>query len=182
MKRIIAIALLSAAIASPALAQQRESHWYGALDAGTLNMQNSPYASPGSMTISGGYRMNRNLALEAGVTAIGDSTLYGSGTSRTARQGDIRFLAVGILPVSQNIELFGKAGIGFHSARITNNLNGSYNQYTTGNAILGFGGQFNFNTRFGLRLQYEHLGKSKATDTDTGADISRVSIGGVLNF
>lgn len=181
MKKIIAIALLSAAIATPALAQ-RENHWYGALDAGTLNMQNTNYASPGSMTISGGYRMNRNLALEAGVTAIGDSTLYGSGTSTTASQSDIRFLAVGILPVSQNIDLFGKAGIGFHSARITNNLNGSYNQYTTGNAILGFGAQYNFNARFGLRLQYEQLGKSKSTDRDTGADISRVSMGGVLNF
>lgn len=181
MKKIIATALLCAAVATPALAQ-KENHWYMALDAGTLNMQNSNYASPGSMTISGGYRMNRNLALEGGLTAVGDSTLYGAGTSTTARQGDVRFVAVGILPVSQSVELFGKAGIGFHTARITNNLNGSYNQHTTGNAILGFGGQFNINTRFGLRLQYEHLGKSKATDTDTGADISRLSIGGVLNF
>ncbi len=181
MKKIIATALLSAAIVTPALAQQ-DSHWYMALDAGTLTMQNTQYASPGSMTISGGYRMNRNLALEGGLTAVGDSTLYGTGTSTTARQGDMRFVAVGILPVSQSVELFGKAGIGFHTARITNNLNGSYNQHTTGNAILGFGGQFNINTRFGLRLQYEHLGKSKATDTDAGADISRVSIGGVLNF
>lgn len=181
MKKIIAGALLSAAMATPALAQ-RESHWYGALDAGTLTMQNTAYASPGSVTISGGYRMSRNLALEGGVTAIADSSLYGTGTSTTARQGDLRFLAIGILPVGQNIELFGKAGIGFHTARITNNLDGSYDQHTTGNAILGFGGQFNFNAKFGLRLQYEHLGKSKSTDRDPGADISRVSMGGVLNF
>lgn len=180
MKKILVTALMSATLAAPALAQS--SHWYGALDAGTLNMQNSNYASPGSLTVSGGYRMSPNFALEGGLTFVGESTLYGSGTSTTARQGDLRFLAVGILPLSQSFDLFGKAGIGFHTARITNNLNGNYNQYTNTNAIIGFGAQYNINPKFGLRLQYEALGKSKATETDTGADISRVSFGGVLNF
>ena len=54
--------------------------------------------------------------------------------------------------------------------------------YTTSNLILGVGVQLNFNPRFGMRLQYEDLGKSKASATDPGAGISRVSIGGVLNF
>lgn len=183
MKKIIATALLCAAVATPALAQ-KESHWYLALDAGTLKMQNSNYANPGSLTVSGGYRFNRNFALEGGLTGYGDSTLvYNNGTT-TAEQGDARFLAVGILPLSQSFDLFGKAGIGFHTAKVTGTgaYAGTYNKETTTNVIIGFGGQFNINSRFGLRLQYEALGKSKSSPSDPGADISRVSIGGVLNF
>lgn len=180
MYKTLAAAMLGATLAAPALAQN--SSWYGAVDVGTLNMQNSNYESKGSVTVSGGYRFTPNFALESGITVAGESTRYSSGTSTTARQSDLRFLAVGILPISQRFELFGKGGLGFHTARITNNLNGNYNQYTNTNAIIGFGGQFNFTPRFGLRLQYEALGKSKATETDPGADINRVSLGGVLNF
>lgn len=183
MKRSFFAAVLCAGLASSALAQS-EPHWYGALDFGRLNMTNTNYADPGSMTISAGYRMTRHLALEGGVTAIGDSTLvYGSGTT-TASQGDLRFLAVGILPISPAFELYGKAGIGFHTAKVTGtgSYSGTYSKETTTNAILGFGGQVNINPRFGLRLQYEALGKAKSSPTDSGANISRFSIGGVLNF
>jgi OOP family OmpA-OmpF porin len=183
MKKIIAITLLFSAAAMPAMAQS-DRFWYGALDIGRLNMQNTLYANPGSMTVSAGYRMSRNLALEGGVTLIGDSTLvYGSGTT-TASQGDARFLAVGILPLAQNVELFGKAGLGFHTAKITGtgSYSGTYSKETTTNLVVGFGAQFNFNSSFGLRLQYEALGKSKASPGDPGADISRLSLGGVLNF
>ena len=111
MKKILATALLCAAIATPALAQ-KANHWYMALDAGTLQMKNTDYANPGSLTVSGGYRFSPNFALEGGLTGYGDSTLvYNNGTT-TAEQGDARFLAVGILPLSQSFELFGKAGGG----------------------------------------------------------------------
>lgn len=183
MKKILATALLCAAIATPALAQ-KANHWYMALDAGTLQMKNTDYANPGSLTVSGGYRFSPNFALEGGLTGYGDSTLvYNNGTT-TAEQGDARFLAVGILPLSQSFELFGKAGIGFHTAKVTGTgaYSGTYNKETTANGIIGIGGQFNINQRFALRLQYESLGKSKSSPSDPGADISRVTLGGVLNF
>lgn len=181
MKKILTAVLLCAAATTSALAQP-VNQVYGAIDIGTLTMRNTSFASPGSLTFSLGYRMSRNLAFEGGVTAIGESTRRGSGTSETASQGDVRFLALGIAPVSPDVDLFAKAGLGLHTARITNNVTGGYNQYTTANLILGFGGQLNFNGKFGVRLQFEHLGKSKANEFDTGADISRVSIGGVLAF
>ncbi|GAB3489918.1 hypothetical protein GCM10027399_06430 [Curvibacter fontanus] len=183
MKKILTTALLCAAITTPALAQ-KENHWYLALDAGKLKMQNTNYADPGSLTVSGGYRFSRNFALEGGLTGYGDSTLVYSNGTTTAEQGDARFLAVGVLPLSPSFELFGKAGIGFHTAKVTGTgaYSNTYSKETTANGIIGFGGQFNINQRFGLRLQYENLGKAKSGPSDPGADISRVSIGGVLNF
>ncbi len=183
MKKIIASVLLCASLVAPALAQQ-DNHWYGAIDIGTLNMRNTDYADPGSLTVSGGYRFGRHLAAEGGITAIGDSTLVDGTGTRTARQGDLRFLAVGFLPLNPNIELFGKAGLGLHSVRIlgTGGYSSSPTAHTTANVILGAGVQVNFNQRFGMRLQYEHLGQAKASETDPGADLSRVTIGGVLKF
>ena len=88
------------------------------------------------------------------------------------------------MPVAPNVDLFGKAGLGLHTAEITGTgtYAGLYGKETTTNAIFGFGGQYNVNPQFGLRLQYERLGKAKANSTATGADISRLSLGGVLNF
>lgn len=182
MKKIFAAALLCTA-AAPALAQST-GNWYGALDFGRLNMRNTDYPDPGSATLSLGYRFNRNVAAEGGITGYGDSTLVdGSGTS-TARQSDMRFLAVGFLPLSPNFELFGKAGLGFHSVKMlgTGAYSGTSTPHTTANVIIGFGGQLNFTPKFGMRLQFEGLGKAKSSETDPGANISRVTIGGVLNF
>ena len=181
MKKHLLAALLGAAAINPAIAQSH-NQWYGALDSGTLNMKNTNYPDPGSMSLSAGYRFSPSFALEGGGLFIGDSTIYTSTTSYTLRQGAVNIFAVGFLPIGQSIELFGKAGIGFHTARVTNNLSGVYNQYTTMNPLLGLGAKFNINSRFGLRLQWESLGKAKATESDPGADLSRLSIGGVLNF
>lgn len=183
MNKVLVPALLCATLAGPALAQQA-NHWYGAIDIGTLTMKNTSYADPGSITVSGGYRFSPHLAAEGGITAIGDSTLTDGNGTRTARQGDMRFLAVGYLPLNQNLEFFGKAGLGLHATRIlgTGSYTSNPTAHTTANLVVGAGVQLNFNQRFGMRLQYERLGKSKASETDPGADISRVSIGGVLNF
>lgn len=183
MKKIIAATLCCAAVMSPALAQTN-GHWYGALDVGTLSMKNTAYPDPGTLSVSAGYRFNRHVAAEGGITLIGDSTLVDGTGSSTARQSDLRFLAVGILPLNQNFELFGKAGLGLHSVKMlgTGAYAGTNTPHTTANIIVGLGAQVNFTPKFGMRLQYEALGKAKSTETDPGADISRVSIGGVLNF
>ena len=184
MKKIFAAALLCTAVVSPALAQDHGGHWYGALDFGTLNMRNSNYPDPGSVTVSGGYRFNRNVAAEGGITGYGDSTIVTGSGSSTARQGDLRFLAVGILPLGENFELFGKAGLGFHSVRMlgTGSYAGTDSPHTVMNLVVGLGAQVNFSSRFGMRFEYESLGKAKSSATDPGADISRVTVGGVLNF
>ena len=137
MKKALLTLALCAAASGPALAQ----HWYGAVDIGTLNMRNTIYADPGSVTVSGGYRFSPNLGAEAGVTAIGDTTFVNNNGSRTARQGDMRFLAVGFLPINPNFEFFGKAGLGLHTARVrgSGTYDGTTGPHTTTNVIVGAG-------------------------------------------
>lgn len=183
MNKTLAMALLCAAAATPVFAQS-QSHWYGALDFGTLTMQNTSYPEPGTMSVSGGYRFSPNLAAEGGLMFVGDSTLVDATGTSNARQSGLQFAAVGILPLSQSFELFGKAGLGFHTVKMsgTGAYAGTYDPYTTTNIIYGAGAQVNFSPKFGMRLQYESLGKAKSSATDPGADISRLSVGAVLNF
>jgi len=183
MKPLLGVALIGATWLAPALAVA-DTPWYGALDIGTLTMGRSSYPDPGSLTVSGGYRFSRHVAAEAGLTGYGDSTVVDGSGSSTARQGDLRFLAVGYLPLSPQFEIFGKAGLGLHSVKMlgTGSYPSTASPNTTMNVILGVGAQVNFNTRFAMRLQFESLGKAKSGTADPGADISRVTVGGVLNF
>lgn len=183
MNKTLATALLCIAAAAPAFAQSH-GHWYGALDFGNLTMKNTDFPEPGTMSIGGGYRFNPNLAAEGSLMFVGDSTLVDSIGTRNARQSALQFAAVGFLPLSQSFELFGKAGLGFHTVKMsgTGAYAGTYDPYTTTNIIYGGGAQVNFSPRFSMRLQYESLGKAKSSATDPGADISRVSVGAMINF
>jgi hypothetical protein len=186
MKKRYTTLLACAALSAPLFAwsQTQADRWYIATDIGTLNMRNSIYADPSSVTLSGGYRFTPYLGGEVGITAVGDSTVTDGNGSRTAKQGDTRALAVGYLPLGEHVELFGKLGLGLQYARV--NGTGSYassdTTYTTTNVIMGAGVQVNFNRRLGMRVQYEQLGKSKSSANDPGADISRVTVGGVFTF
>lgn len=183
MNKTLAAALLCAAAATPVFAQS-PAHWYGALDAGTLTMKNSDYPEPGSLSVAGGYRFGPHLAAEGSVLFAGDSSLVNGAGARTARQSALQFAALGFLPLSPGFELFGKAGLGLHTVKMngTGAYAGSYEPYTTTNIVYGAGAQVNFSSRFSMRLQYEALGKAKSSAADPGADISRVSVGALLNF
>lgn len=180
MKKVLLAALLGAASLSPALAQT-DSHWYGALDFGTLTMKDSNFPDANAMGLRGGYRFTRHLAAEAGLLFVGDSTYTNTNGTYTARQSGLSFTAVGFLPLGQSFELFAKAGLGFHSVRISG-TGGPYDPYTTTNIIYGAGAQFNFTPNFGMRLQYENLGRAKSSPTDAGVDISRASVGATFSF
>jgi opacity protein-like surface antigen len=180
MNKTLAAALLCAVAATPVFAQS-QGHWYGALDSGTLTMKNSSFPDPNTMSVAGGYRFGPNLAAEGSVLFVSDSTRTDASGTVNARQGGLQLAAIGFVPLSPSFELFGKAGLGFHTVKMTDST-GAYDPYTTTNIIVGAGAQVNFSSRFSMRLQYESLGKAKSSATDTGADISRLSVGALLNF
>lgn len=184
MKRFATALLLSAAVAAPAVAADAGT-FYGAIDLGRWNLKNSSYADTGVLVISGGYRMTPQVAAEIGLYGAGDTTLYyGGSTSTTASQGALTAAAVGRLPLNEKFELFGKLGMAFVTAKITGtgSYAGYYTKETTNNLMVGFGGQVNFSKSLGLRLQYEALGKVKASPTDSGADVTVTSMGLVYSF
>jgi len=182
MKKLASVLLLSSALAAPALAA--DPGFYGAVDLGRWSMNNSNYADPGVLALSGGYRFAPQFAVEIGLLGAGESTLAYVGGTTTATQSALTAAAVGILPVNDKFEFFGKAGLSFITAKITGTgiYAGTYSKETTTNLMLGFGGQVNFNRNLGLRLQVEGLGKAKASATDPGTDVTVTSLGLVFKF
>lgn len=173
MKKLLAIALLCSAAVTPALAQS--SRYYGAIDYGSVSMSGpGSYSSPDALTASVGYRYLPNVNFEGGITMVGSTTANIPGTGRVSiSQSILSAVAVGMLPVNKDFNLFGKAGVGLHNG----DING-----LPDDLVLGFGGQFQINPKVSARAQYEILGKAKIPTTNDKADMTRLSIGAVVNF
>lgn len=183
MKKIIAAALLASAVATPAFAADQGG--YFAVDYGTLSMTNAgSFANPGAFDLIGGYSFNKNVAVEAGYMVVGDSTLQDVFGSVTYAQSILHAAAVYSLPLNDSFEAYGKLGINSVNGKMTGT--GSYAatnaSASTSNITYAIGFQYNIDQANGVRLQYESLGKTKASSNATGADISRVSVGLIHKF
>ncbi len=181
MKKIASALLLSAAISAPAFAADANTG-YVALDYGTWSMSNvAPLPNPGALTFSGGYYFTPNVGVEAGFVLVGDSTVTYPGGQTTYSQSAVKVAAVGTVPVAPQLDIFGK--LGFDSISGTLSQTGFADQSaSTGNLMFGIGAQYNFDKQIGMRVQYESLGKSKASSTGTSTDITMFSIGVVFHF
>ena len=174
MKKLLATALLCSAAVTPALAQS--SRFYGAVDYGTVNMSGpGSYSSPDALTASVGYHYLPNLGFEAGITQVGSATATTppGGGRVSVSQSIVSAVAVGLIPLNKDVNLFGKAGVGVHNG----DING-----LPDDLVLGFGGQFQINPQFSARVQYELLGKARIPTTNDKADMTRLSFGAVVNF
>lgn len=181
MKKIVSVLLLSAVISAPAFAANPNTA-YVAVDYGTWTMSNAGVLpNPGVLTLSGGYHFTQNVGVEVGLGLVGDSTVFYPGGSTTYSQSIIKAAAVGTIPVAPQFDLFGKLGFDAISGTLTDTFAGSTSASTT-NLMYGFGGQFNIDNHMGVRVQYEVLGKTKASPTATGADVSSFSAGFVYTF
>lgn len=173
MKKLLAVALLCSAAATPTLAQS--SRFYGAADYGTVSMSGpGSYSSPDGLTVSAGYRYLNNLNLEAGLTMIGSATADIPGPGRVSiSQSILSATALGIVPINHNVNLFGKAGLGLHNGEISG---------LPDDLIYGFGAHFLVARNVNLRVQYESLGKAKIPSSNSKADMTRLSFGATLDF
>jgi OOP family OmpA-OmpF porin len=183
MKKIATALLLSAAVSAPVFAADKP--FYVAADYGKLSMSNmEPFANPGAIRVTGGYRFNPNFAVEAGYMMIGDSTVTDSIGSVTYAQSSLQASGVISLPLGDKFSLFGKIGVASNSGKLTGT--GSYastnSSTSTTDTTYGIGGQFNFNQLVGMRVQYEKFGKSKADPAAPGTDLTRVSAGVIFSF
>lgn len=192
MKKIAIVAFLSAMSASPAWADST-GKMYIAGDLGAANFTNATmgfvgggqatFPNPGVIRIAGGFHFSPMMAIEAGYTIFGDSTITVPGGSFILQARSLHVAAVGSLPVNPQFDLTGKIGL-------TNN---SYTMQTTGGAfvvnganssqsdiLLGVGAQLHLNSQMTLRAQYENYGKFDNFAQPLSA--STISVGMVLNF
>ncbi len=126
-----------------------------------------------SYDIYGGYRFHPNFAIEASYTDLGTATDELVGVIDLEVDG-VNLSLVGILPVSENIELFAKVGMYYWDAKLDADQFG--NVSTDGEDISYSGGVFFALTpTIGLTLDYREY------DIED-IDVSNASIGLRMDF
>lgn len=175
MKKVLVASLLSSLVAVPAFAAVSGGFVSADLQSwSTTNTQ--PFGNPGvGLRIGGGYRFTPNVGLEVNFSQSGKSSdILGTNYKLSATQ----LAVVGTYPINTEFDLFGKLGM---SANKLTPSPGTCTNCSKTDMMIGVGGQYNINQQFGVRLQYESLGKA----TNTGSsDVSAttLSAGVVYSF
>jgi opacity protein-like surface antigen len=189
MKKIIAIAALSAALSTSAFAAGNNAYVFA--DIGSASFSNTTtgnitFPNPGSFGIGAGYQFNSNVAAELGYTAFGDSsvTVVNTGVTAKLKTSSLHAAVVGTYPFNPQFSAIGKLGVSSNKVDGSNSAGFAYNASKT-SLYYAVGGQYNINQQFAIRAQYENVGKfNTTTPTMFGQDMSAstFSIGGVYNF
>ena len=198
-EKIAIVALLSACVATPVSADN--SGFYGAMDLGSASLSNAvdgfrpatSFPNPLAARIAGGYNFSSMFAVETGYARFGGSTIVTAApgmanTNQTLSPSSVYCSAIGTYPINETFSLFGKLGLA--NSRIaysyTDALGNSSSQVGSNtNLMYGIGGQYNVNSKWGIRAQYENFGKvlvGIGTNLGENIGLKMVSIGGVYNF
>jgi hypothetical protein len=149
-----------------------------------------------------GYRFNRYLAAELALVQLGDTSVkaaadmdFGDGVFRPASAtvsfsaGGPLISAVGILPVSDRFEFFGRVGYLFTTAKREillradgDNVGFGSTKGDSQDLVYGVGASFHFNQVYSFRLEYLKLDGLGDEDTSGTEDLNMYGLGVVVRF
>jgi OOP family OmpA-OmpF porin len=198
-----------AAIASP-FAMADDAGWYGGINIGqsrakiddvriTSGLLGGGFITPAitdddrdtGYKLFGGYRVNKNFALEGGYFNLGKFGFTATTIPPGTLNGHIKLQglnldAVGILPITEKFSAFGRVGLNYAEARdsftgtgFVNVLNPNPSKRDT-NVKFGVGLQYDFTQSLGMRVEAERYRIDDAVGNK--GDIDLVSVGLVYRF
>ena len=198
-----------AAIASP-FALADDTGWYGGFNIGQSKAKiddariTSGLLGSGLATTSitednrdtgykvfGGYKFNRNFALEGGFFDLGRFNFTATTLPAGTLSGDIKLRglnldAVGILPITEKFSAFGRLGGNYAEAKDSFSGTGAVNVIRPNpskselNYKFGAGLQYDFTQSLGMRLEAERYRVNDAVGNR--GDVDLVSVGLVYRF
>jgi len=119
-----------------------------------------------SFKFTAGYNANQNLGIEIQLISFGE---FFNGLGYVDVTG-LSIDGIGYLPVSSQFSLFGKFGMISYRAEL-------FGLEDTGSELMyGLGGQFDINSNFAIRAEYENY------NDISGSDISMLSAGIIYTF
>ena len=176
MKKIFAVALLSSLFVTPAFAGS--AGLYVALDASTWSLSNK---LAGASNPSAGYRFaaGYHFTPNWGVEMAYANSSNGTSGGQNYQAKSTQIAAVGTYPVSDQLDVFAK--IGYAANKLTGDATSNCTNCSKNDLLYGIGAQYNVNKQFGVRVQYESVGKLTSSGNN---DISgtNVSLGVAYSF
>jgi OOP family OmpA-OmpF porin len=183
-KGVVAAAAVGVAMAfsMPVFAQaQAQAGWYAGASLGQMEAEG---ACPGGFScdkkdtawkIFGGYRINRNFAAEVFYANLGkvtvSATVPGVGTvSAEGKLQSIGAAALGIWPVGEQFEVFGKLGIASSDNKTSATGPGvtASGSGSGSDIVFGVGGTYNLSRNVGVRAEWERFNDSEVNVLSIG--------------
>jgi OmpA-OmpF porin, OOP family len=113
-----------------------------------------------------GYKFTQNFAAELGLSNNGKYDYFGTSVKVTAANLSL----VGSIPVSSNVDLFGRLGYGNLKAKVSA---GTFSESGNDNsALFGAGVRLNLNPQYAIRAEFARL----------SSDSTTFSLGAQFNF
>lgn len=191
--RSFAISLSACALAvcvSSSVSATEKKDWYlGASVGYAKSTLSDAYFPTGSVEktnqagfkLYGGYQFNRNWAAELEYVNFGKYSADSANLHSTAKASGLGLSAVGVLPLSEQFSLFGKAGVLAKMVKADErNNSGSYiySQKSTKFApLLGFGAEYRLTPEMSVRAEYEYAGKTRVGENDAKLTNNLLSVG-----
>jgi len=125
--------------------------------------------------IFGSYMFTRRFGIEAGYSDFGrpDDNTIAPNVEVESNSYDL--YAVGVHPVSEKLDLFGKIGFVSSNTEIEEDETAEVSSSST-DLALGFGGEYSVSERFAIRSEFAWV------DSDNSGAVRMVSLGGVFRF
>jgi OmpA-OmpF porin, OOP family len=152
--------------------------------------------------ITFGYRFSRYFAAELGLAQFGSVETTGRADAETEdgtvpvgiklgfSAGGPMLSAIGILPLNEKFELFGRLGYLFTSSEreLTSRVDGQAGALfgsikgDSQDVVLGVGASYNVNQVYSVRLEYQQIDKLGESDTAGEEDVNVISVGMLMRF
>ena len=186
MKKLIAAALLSAAVAPAFAAPTADSGYYVGVDVGNGKVRANDCGgctpTKDNDTVGGillGYQYNKNLAVEVKYTGTGK---WEDNTAPGDIKGDaMALVVVGIAPINNEFSVYGKLGIASNKTKVSNSAVMGVQDARRTAATYGVGAQYNVTPTVGIRMGYDRYeGKVDGTpgnpNVDTESDVWTIGV------
>ena len=123
--------------------------------------------------VFGGYRVNNYVAIEGFYADFGEASIEVNGNKATMGSDSLGISVVGVIPVTERFELFGKVGLHAWDVELESNVGVFSNEDGT-DTMFGFGAAYTIN-QVSIRAEYEGY-------TVENEDISMMSVGIAYKF
>lgn len=197
-KAVAAVAVVLSSGLAHAQSSDPKAGWYAGLDVGAgrsevgVNVPGSVDADKsGTMFgVSGGYRLNRNFAVEGALARLGrfdySSTTAGDTVSGKLEANALSLAGVGIWPVTNALSVYGKAGLAVTQAKLeassASGLTPVGNSSHTGTGLVfGAGATYDFQGGYFAKAGWDHYARVGDASTGTG-DVNTYLVGVGMRF
>ncbi len=151
-----------------------QANSYVGLSFGETDLDTPIVEDGNSIAFTAGHKLNKNFAIEASYINLGEwqdniPPIW------TIKLSGFNFSAVGIIPINEKIDIFGKFGLFMWEITLEEKGFGEIASNDGTDTSIGFGAAANLSDQFSVVFEYQKF------DLD-GDDISNMAIAARLNF